>query len=76
MAFVETNNNEVKFTLTNEGKVSWMEHGLLDSLRYFSISDKGVNYTLEEAPTKLTDMNGSHKTSTNVPSCSTIRVNK
>jgi hypothetical protein len=64
MAYVETSN--IKFVLTNYGKEEGLKRGLLNVMRYFTVSDNGVIYTMNVQPTNLLDVNGSHGTSTNV----------
>jgi len=76
MAYVDTENNEMKLTLTNRGKEMGLKHGLLNVIKYFSIGDSGVIYTMDVEPTKLKDVNGNHSTSTNVSSCYDITIRK
>ena len=64
MAYVET--DKLKFVLTRYGKEQGLKHGLLNVIKYFTISDDGVIYTMNVQPDKLTDINGSHQTSTNI----------
>lgn len=66
MAYVENSDNQMKFVLTSRGKELMFEHGLLNILKYFSVSDGGVIYTMDVEPNKLKDINGSHTNSTNV----------
>jgi hypothetical protein len=67
MAYVETNN--IKFTLTTYGKEEGLKRGLLDVMKYFTVSDNGVIYTMNVQPKNLLDVNGSHGASTNVSIC-------
>lgn len=67
MAYVETNN--IKFTLTTYGKEEGLKRGLLNVMRYFTVSDNGVIYTMNVQPKNLLDINGSHESSTNVSIC-------
>lgn len=76
MSYVESNNNEMKFVLTKQGKEMGLQHGLINILKYFSVSDNGVNYTMDVAPDKIPDINGSHNNTTNIKSCSTYKINK
>jgi hypothetical protein len=65
MAYVTTDN--IKFTLTNYGKEEGLKRGLLDVMKYFTVEDSGVIYTLNVQPDHLPDVNGSHGSSTNLP---------
>lgn len=76
MSYVESNNNEMKFVLTKQGKEMGLRYGLINVLKYFSVSDVGVNYTMDVEPEKIPDINGSHNNSTNVKSCSKYKINK
>ena len=68
MGKVETDN--VKFVLTSYGKEQGFKHGLLNVMKYFTVSDDGVMYTINVQPDSLNDINGCHTTSTNIASCS------
>lgn len=68
MAYVETDN--VKFVLTKYGKEQGFKHGLLNVIKYFTVSDDGVIYTINKQPNSLNDINGCHTTSTSIASCS------
>ncbi len=72
MAYVETDN--IKTVLTKYGKEEGLKHGFLNVIKYFTLSDDGVVYTLNEQPTNLKDINGSHTTSTNLSSCNKNRI--
>jgi len=74
MGYVET--NDIKFVLTNYGKEQSLKYGLSNVIKYFSVSDDGVIYTMYEEPNKLLDVNGSHKTSTNITSCNKNLIQK
>jgi hypothetical protein len=74
MAYVETNN--IKFVLTKYGKEQSFERGLFNVLKYFTISDDGVIYTLNVEPENLPDINGSHQTSTNTPTSNKNIIDK
>jgi hypothetical protein len=77
MSYVNTNSNEIQFTLTKVGKELGLKHGLLNVIKYFTVSDAGVIYTMDVEPTKLQDINGNHTTSTNVhSSVSKITIDK
>ena len=65
MAYV---NDDIKFTLTTYGKEEGLKRGLLSIMKYFTIHDSGVVYTLNVQPNNLLDVNGSHQTSTKVSS--------
>tara|TARA_R110002012_G_C11433814_1_gene589735 strand:+ start:360 stop:584 length:225 start_codon:yes stop_codon:yes gene_type:complete len=74
MGYVETDN--IKFVLTNYGKEQTLKYGLSNVIKYFSVSDDGVIYTMYEEPNKLLDVNGSHQTSTNITSCNKNLIQK
>jgi hypothetical protein len=67
MAYVETDN--IKFVLTTYGKEQGLKRGLLNVMKYFTVSDDGVIYTMNVQPDNFLDVNGSHGTSTNVSIC-------
>jgi len=67
MAYVETDINNVKFVLTKYGKEQGLKHGLLNVIKYFTVSDDGLIYTMDVNPSNLKDINGSHTTSSNLP---------
>ena len=67
MASVET--DSIKFVLTNYGKEQGLKHGLLNVIKYFTVNDDKVIYTINVNPNTLQDINGSHQTSTNKVSC-------
>lgn len=62
MAYVD---KKMKFVLTNYGKEQVFKKGIINTLKYFTISDDGVNYTIDVEPNNLLDISGSHDTSTN-----------
>ena len=73
MAYV---NNDIKFTLTTYGKEEGLKRGLLSIMKYFTIHDSGVIYTLDVQPNNLLDVNGSHQTSTKVSDCDNNKIIK
>jgi hypothetical protein len=74
MAYVETDN--IKFVLTKYGKEQGLKHGLLNVIKYFTVSDEGVIYTMNVSPDKFPDINGSHQTSTSIPSSNKSIIKK
>lgn len=66
MSYVNTDN--IKLVLTNYGKEQGFKHGLSNVIKYFTVSDDGLIYSMEVGPENLKDINGSHQTSTNIPS--------
>jgi len=75
MAYLETN-NQIKFVLTKAGKEIGLKDGFLNVFKYFTVSDKGVIYTMDVQPDKFTDLNGSHSTSTNIPNGTSIIIDE
>lgn len=73
MAYVR---EDIKFVLTNRGKEEAYKHGLSKIFKYFTVSDDGFMYTLDVKPTDLTDVNGSHTTSTNIISGNNNNIQK
>jgi len=63
MGFVVGDNKGIKLTLTNEGKKAMLEKGLDDSIRFFTINDDEIIYTLDTHP-KVLDVNGNNTTTT------------
>lgn len=78
MAYVGDNENidGVKFVLTEYGKQKSLERGLLNVIKYFTVSDDGLMYSSNTNPTQLKDINGSHLTSTNKPDVGTNIIKK
>lgn len=79
MAYIENDTiyiDGVKFVLTDYGKQQGFKHGLLNIIKYFTVSDDGIIYTSDTSPNQLKDVNGSHLTSTNIPSGSINIINK
>ena len=74
MAYVETDN--IKFVLTKYGKEQGLKHGLLNVIKYFTVSDEGVIYTMDNEPNKFPDVNGSHQTSSNIASSNKNLIQK
>lgn len=65
MAYVD---KKMKFVLTNYGKEQILKKGVTKTIKYFTLSDDGVNYTLDFEPDNLLDVSGSHESSTNLNS--------
>lgn len=76
MAYTQTNSNEMKFVLTNAGKKLAFEQGLSNIIKYFSLCDDDVIYTMDVEPDKLKAINGYNEASTDVKSCGRFRITK
>lgn len=63
MGFVVGNTDGVKFVLTDEGKKTLLNGGLLNLIQFFSVHDDEVIYTLDTFP-KVIDINGSKEDTT------------
>lgn len=60
MAFVNIN-NKFKLTLTKYGKERLINDGVID-FKYFSFSDDGVRYDINNEPEKVIDIEGDSDT--------------
>lgn len=60
MAFVNIN-NKLKLTLTKYGKEKLINDGVID-FKYFSFSDDGVRYDINNEPEKVIDIEGDSDT--------------
>jgi hypothetical protein len=77
MAYItEENTDNIKLVLTNYGKEQAFKTGLLNVIKYFTISDDGLIYTMDVKPTEFIDMNGLHKTSSNISSGNKNNIQK
>jgi len=65
MGFVVGNNNDIQFVLTNKGKKALLENGLDQVIKYFSVHDDEVIYTVDVYP-KVVSVNGTNKNATMV----------
>jgi hypothetical protein len=63
MGFVIGNNGDIQIVLTTKGKRALLENGLSDLIKYFSVHDDEVIYTLEQFP-KVIAINGNDKSKT------------
>jgi hypothetical protein len=63
MGFVEGNSGDVKLVLTNRGKRALLSDGLNTLIKYFSIHDDEVIYTIDVNP-RILDINGSKEDAT------------
>jgi hypothetical protein len=63
MGFVTGNNDNIKFVLTDRGKMTLLRGGLNNLIKYFSVHDDEVIYTIDVNP-KVVDINGSKEDTT------------
>lgn len=63
MGFVIGNNGGIQIVLTNKGKKALLDSGLNEVIKYFSVHDDEIIYTLNEYP-KVVSVNGDDKTKT------------
>lgn len=64
MGFINENDNNVRLTFTDYGKIKFLTEGYKNTFKYFSLSDDGVIYTLSVLPDGILDITGTHKSST------------